>query len=100
MGLTTNAQLFTPNGEKRAFYCLLHLDVEAPEILVVVELLGGGELPPQDVQVIPEECRLVGTSGGRGVRRLDLSPFVLLDIPPAKSDQARTRGEVAVYRFN
>jgi len=92
---TNRLGLATPNGEKINAFCGLfvpkvccNLDVEAPEILVVVELLGGGELPSQDVQVISEECRLVGTPGGRGVGRLDLPPLVLLDIPPAKQDQA------------
>ena len=59
-----------------------HLYVEAPEVLVVVELLGRGEFSPENVQLISEERRLVGTPRGGRVGRLDLAPLVLLDVPP------------------
>lgn len=70
-----------------------HLNVEAPEVLVVVELLGRRELSPENVQVISEERRLVGTPWGGGVGRLDMAPLVLLDVPPGRRGQ-RTCGHV------
>lgn len=60
----------------------MHLDIQAPEVLVVVELLRSGKFSAEHVQMISEKRRLVRTPRRRGVWGFDLPPLVLLHVPP------------------
>lgn len=79
-----------------------YLNIQAPEVSIVIKLLRCRKLAPEHVQVISEKRRLVGTPRGRGVGRLDLFPFILLRIPPetkigahtAHHDVSRVRGRM------
>ena len=75
----------------------IYLDVQAPEVLVVVELLGRGELPAKHVEMVFEKRRLVGTPGRGGVGRLYLAPLVLLHVPPASTS---TRDKIKYNQKN
>ena len=58
------------------------LEVESPEVAVVVEalLVGGGELAAEDVHVSAVRDRLMRAARGRGVGALDQSPTVLVAV--------------------